>query len=53
MLERLLARVTAENGVWVATVGELAEHHATSVNLGRFAVDAELPIAVDASGATG
>ena len=32
MLESLLQRVTAEQGAWIATVGEVAAHHAASAN---------------------
>ncbi len=43
MLEKLLDVVTASKGVWVATVGEVAAHHANSVNAQRFAVPMRLP----------
>ncbi|MFC4166430.1 polysaccharide deacetylase family protein [Teichococcus aestuarii] len=47
LLERLLARVTAEPEAWVATVGEVAAHHAASANAGRFAVAAAPPEPVE------
>ena len=36
MLERLLERITAEQGAWIATVGEVAAHHAASANAERY-----------------
>lgn len=43
LLERLLERVTASEGAWIATVGELAEHHASSVNHDRYRVPLQTP----------
>jgi peptidoglycan/xylan/chitin deacetylase (PgdA/CDA1 family) len=43
MLEKLLDVVTASPGVWIATVGELAAHHAASANAQRFSVPMRLP----------
>jgi peptidoglycan/xylan/chitin deacetylase (PgdA/CDA1 family) len=43
MLERLLDRILAEKGVWVATVGEIAAHHAASANAERFTVPTQTP----------
>ena len=42
MLERLLQRVTAEQGAWIATVGEVAAHHAASVNADRYKVPVQV-----------
>jgi peptidoglycan/xylan/chitin deacetylase (PgdA/CDA1 family) len=38
LLEKLLKTVTAKKSVWIATVGEIAAHHAASVNKDRFVV---------------
>jgi peptidoglycan-N-acetylglucosamine deacetylase len=46
MLERLLDRVTADPTVWVATVAEVAAHHAASANADRFKVAARTPEAI-------
>jgi peptidoglycan/xylan/chitin deacetylase (PgdA/CDA1 family) len=43
MLERLLDAVTASSDTWIATVGEVAAHHASSVNRDRFSVPMRLP----------
>lgn len=43
MLERLLERVTATHGAWIATVGEVAAHHAASANAERFKVPVRTP----------
>lgn len=43
MLEKLLDIVTASPGTWIATVGELAAHHAASANAARFSVPLRLP----------
>ena len=43
LLEELLDAIKAEKGVWVATAQEIAAHHESSVNKGRFAVDARIP----------
>jgi peptidoglycan/xylan/chitin deacetylase (PgdA/CDA1 family) len=43
MLEKLLDVVTASPGTWIATVGELAAHHAASSNAERFSVPMHLP----------
>ena len=43
MLEKLLDVVTASPGTWIATVGELAAHHAASANAERFSVPMHLP----------
>jgi peptidoglycan/xylan/chitin deacetylase (PgdA/CDA1 family) len=46
MLERLLDRVVADPAVWVATVAEVAAHHAASPNAARFSVPARTPEAI-------
>ncbi|WBV45329.1 polysaccharide deacetylase family protein [Pseudoroseomonas cervicalis] len=46
LLEKLLARITAEPACWVATAGEIAAWHAGSANAGRFAVAAGIPPAI-------
>lgn len=43
MLERLLDRVMADPSVWIATVAEVAAHHAGSPNKDRFQASARLP----------
>lgn len=43
MLERLLDVVTATEGAWIATVGEVAAHHAASENRDRYAVASRVP----------
>jgi hypothetical protein len=43
MLERLLQQVTAEQGAWIATVGEVAAHHAASANAERYTVPVRVP----------
>ena len=43
LLERLLERVTAAPGVWIATVGEVAAYHAGSANAGRFVAASRHP----------
>ena len=42
MLEKLLDVVTNSPGTWIATVGEVAAHHAASANAERFAVPLRL-----------
>ncbi|MEO7242450.1 MAG: polysaccharide deacetylase family protein [Variovorax sp.] len=48
VLETLIERVRQSPGSWIATVGEVAAHHANSVNRGRF----EVPVATPPSIAT-
>lgn len=48
VLEKLLDVITAETGTWVATAAEIAGHHASSVNSGRFAVASAVPAAIGA-----
>lgn len=48
LLEKLLDTITAENGAWIATAEEIARHHATSANAGRFAVASDIPAAIGA-----
>ena len=43
LLEKLLERVAASEGAWIATVGEVAAHHANSVNHTRFSVPFKTP----------
>jgi peptidoglycan-N-acetylglucosamine deacetylase len=43
LLENQLERVCADPGAWVTTVGEVAAHHARSVNRDRFSVALETP----------
>ena len=43
LLERLLERVTTSDGAWIATVGELAAHHASSVNREHYRVPLQTP----------
>jgi peptidoglycan/xylan/chitin deacetylase (PgdA/CDA1 family) len=43
LLEKLMERVTTSPSAWIATVGELAAHHATSVNRQRFSVPLTTP----------
>ncbi|CAH1650554.1 MULTISPECIES: polysaccharide deacetylase [unclassified Chelatococcus] len=43
MLERLLTRITATSGAWIATVGEIAAYHASSTNAARFTVPVRTP----------
>ena len=43
LLETLLDKVTREPGAWVATVGEVALHHAQSVNRDRYRVPLLMP----------
>ena len=47
VLEKLLQRVTAEPGCWIATIGEVAAFHAGSENARRHAVAASLPPAIE------
>ena len=42
MLERLLARITAEKSVWWATVAEVAAHH-EATQAARFAIATAVP----------
>jgi peptidoglycan/xylan/chitin deacetylase (PgdA/CDA1 family) len=46
MLRRLLQRVCQDSSCWVATVGEVARHHAQSVNLEAFEVPVQNPQAI-------
>ncbi len=46
MLERLLDRVRADGSCWIATVADIAAHHASSENHARFAVPLETPEAI-------
>ncbi len=48
MLEKLLEAMTAEPGTWIATAAEIAGHHASSVNSGRFSVTSAIPTAIGA-----
>ena len=43
MLERLLDRITKTSQAWITTVGEIAAHHAHSINNERFAVSVRSP----------
>ncbi|HEV7260284.1 MAG TPA: polysaccharide deacetylase [Bosea sp. (in: a-proteobacteria)] len=43
MLEKLLDVVATSPGTWIATVGEVAAHHAASANAERFSVPLRLP----------
>ena len=43
LLETLLQRVMREPGAWIATAGEIAAHHATSVNKDRYVVPLVTP----------
>lgn len=43
LLEKLLERVCSDPAAWVATVGEVAAHHAASVNRDRFNVALQTP----------
>jgi peptidoglycan-N-acetylglucosamine deacetylase len=49
MLEKLLERVVATAGAWVATVGEVAAHHAASINKEQFAVPIVSPPNISAT----
>lgn len=46
LLDHLLERVKATPGAWIATVGEVAAHHADSVNRDRFDVPLQTPEAI-------
>lgn len=46
LLEELLDNITSQSDAWVATAVEIAAHHKASANLGRFAVDANIPAAI-------
>ncbi|NGN41669.1 polysaccharide deacetylase [Mesorhizobium sp. CGMCC 1.15528] len=46
LLEELLEAIVAEQSAWVATAAEIAKHHATSANQGRFAVESAIPQAI-------
>ena len=46
MLEGLLERVTADPTAWVATVGEVAAHHAASINRDKYLVPVSTPDAI-------
>lgn len=43
LLEELLDKITGQSDAWVATAKEIAAHHASSSNVGRFAVGAKIP----------
>ena len=43
LLDQLLSTVSRSPGAWIATVGEVAAHHATSVNRVRFVVPLRTP----------
>jgi hypothetical protein len=43
LLDQLLSTVARSPGAWIATVGEVAAHHATSVNRDRFVVPLRTP----------
>ena len=43
LLDQLLERVTHTTGAWITTVGEVATHHAASVNHDRFSVPLRTP----------
>lgn len=49
ILEKLLEEITAEPSSWVATAAEIAAHHASSNNQGRYAVGAAIPAAIGPS----
>ncbi|NTI45039.1 polysaccharide deacetylase family protein [Rhizobium rhizogenes] len=49
MLEKLLDAITAEPTSWVATAADIARHHASSNNRGRFVVEADIPAAIGPS----
>lgn len=46
LLEELLDNITSQSDAWVATAAEIAVYHKASANLGRFAVDANIPAAI-------
>lgn len=46
LLEELLENITNQNDAWVATAAEIAAHHGASANAGRFAVEANIPVAI-------
>lgn len=48
MLQTLLERVRATPGAWIATVAEVAAHHAASPNREAFAVPLQLPESIGA-----
>ena len=43
LLDQLLERICASPGAWITTVGEVAAHHASSANSGRFCVPLRTP----------
>ena len=43
LLEELLDNITSQKDAWVTTAAEIAAHHASSANVGRFAVEAKIP----------
>jgi len=53
MLEKMLDVVTKTPGVWIATVGEVAAHHAASANGGRYVVQSRTPPPIAARRFTG
>lgn len=46
LLEELLQDITSQADTWIATAAEIAAHHQTSANAGRFSVDARIPPAI-------
>lgn len=46
LLEKLLETITSEPTAWVATAQEIARHHVSSTNAGRFAVASDIPAAI-------
>ena len=48
LLETLLQRVTRQPGAWVATVGEVAAHHADSINRNHYVVPVQAPAPIGA-----
>ncbi|CUX70166.1 MULTISPECIES: polysaccharide deacetylase [Agrobacterium] len=46
LLEELLDEISRQPAAWVATADEIARHHSTSVNKGRFAIDARVPASI-------
>lgn len=43
LLEELLDNITSQKDAWVTTAAEIAAYHASSANVGRFAVEANIP----------
>jgi peptidoglycan-N-acetylglucosamine deacetylase len=46
LLEKLLDAITAEPSTWIATAAEIASHHASSIDAGRFSVASAVPAAI-------